>query len=267
VDANGIPAATSSAAPETIHAAALESGLRFRAPITPASAPRTFTRQADVNTLGSFVRPDAQILPRLEDPREPFDESTAPPDFSALHPFHDSTELRSEVLRESPFAAKPRSSDYEKIDSIIQYLRSLQISPFQLILQVLNPDDWHYDQSRNHLYREDSTRLSDLVEAIMRDKDGKRKLLECMRPHLLDFACCTVAEQMAERRATSILSGIGVVTPEFIDAWNIEDEIDTTPFLTRILETAAQTEHAKAHNKIKHPEKVRKTISEVQSFF
>ncbi|KAJ7259360.1 hypothetical protein C8J57DRAFT_1640075 [Mycena rebaudengoi] len=220
MDANSIPAATSSAAPETIHAATPDSGLRFRAPITPASAPHAFTRQADVNTLGSFVLPS-----------------------------------------ESPFTAKPRSSEYEKIDSIIQNLRSQQISPFQLILQVLDPNDWHYDHYRNHLYREDSTRLSDLVEAIMRDEHGKRKLLECMRPHLLAFACNTVAEQMEERRATSILSGIGVVTPEFIDAWNIEEEVDTTPFLTRILETAAQTGHAKAHNKIKHPEKMCRVVT------
>ncbi|KAF8137772.1 hypothetical protein K438DRAFT_1786367 [Mycena galopus ATCC 62051] len=243
VDADSIPAATSSAAPETIHAAAPDSGLRFRAPITPASAPRAFTCQADVNTLGGFVRTDAPVLPRLKDPREPFDESPDLPDFSALHSFHDSTESCSKALSsESPFTTKPRSSEYEKIDSIIQHLLSLQIPPFQLILQVLNPNDWHYDHYRNHLYRKDNTRLSDLVEAIMRNENEKRKLLECMRPYLLDFACSTVAEQMEERQATSILSGIGVITSEFIDAWNIEEDLDVTPFLTRILETAAQTE-------------------------
>ncbi|KAF8123713.1 hypothetical protein K438DRAFT_1792119 [Mycena galopus ATCC 62051] len=217
VDADSIPAATSSAAPETIHAAAPDSGLRFRAPITPASAPRAFTCQADVNTLGGFVRTDAPVLPRLKDPREPFDESPDLPDFSrCIH----STTQRNRVPRRYP----------------------VKIPPFQLILQVLNPNDWHYDHYRNHLYRKDNTRLSDLVEAIMRNENEKRKLLECMRPYLLDFACSTVAEQMEERQATSILSGIGVITSEFIDAWNIEEDLDVTPFLTRILETAAQTE-------------------------
>ncbi|KAF7371830.1 hypothetical protein MVEN_00039800 [Mycena venus] len=246
VDADSIPAATSPAVPQTIHTAVPDSGLRFRAPITPASAPHAFTRQADVNKLGSFVRTNAPVLPRLEDPREPFDESPDPPDFSALH----STTQPNGVPRCFPV----------KIPSY-KTLCSLQISPFQLILQVLNPDDWHYDYYRNHLYREDSTRFSDLIEAIMRDEHGKMKLLECMRPHLLDFACSTVAEQMEERRATLILSGIGVITPEFINAWNIEEEVDTTPFLTHILETAAQTEHAKAHNKIKHPEKMCRVVT------
>ncbi|KAJ7199758.1 hypothetical protein GGX14DRAFT_572475 [Mycena pura] len=264
LDADSLPPATSRAAPETIHVAALDSGFCFRAPITPASGPHAFTRRADVNTLGSFVRTDAPIFPRLEDPREPFDESFDPPDFSALHSSHGlSTESLSEVLPgESPFTMKPRGcSDYDKIHSIIQHLRSLQISPFQLILQVLNPDDWQYEYHRSHLYREGSTRLSELVDAMMHDEHGKTKLLDCMRPHLLDFACKTVAEEMENRREVSIVSGIGVVTPEFIDAWNIEEEVDTTPFLTRILETAAQTKHAAAHNKIKHPQKMCRVVT------
>ncbi|KAJ7210897.1 hypothetical protein GGX14DRAFT_534724 [Mycena pura] len=173
LDADSLPPATSRAAPETIHVAALDSGFCFRAPITPASAPHAFTRRAD----------------------------------------------------------------------------------------VLNPDDWQYEYHRSHLYREGSTRLSELIDAMMHDEHGKTKLLDCMRPHLLDFACKTVAEEMEERREASIVSGIGVVTPEFIDAWNIEEEVDTTPFLTRILETAAQTKHAAAHNKIKHPQKMCRVVT------
>ncbi|KAJ7923252.1 hypothetical protein B0H13DRAFT_1865062 [Mycena leptocephala] len=47
-----------------------------------------------------------------------------------------------------------------------------------------------------------------------------------------------------------------VGTPAFIDDWNMDEEVNSTPFLTRILETAAQTENAKQHNKLKTPEKL-----------
>ncbi|KAJ7144018.1 hypothetical protein C8R44DRAFT_602380 [Mycena epipterygia] len=82
-----------------------------------------------------------------------------------------------------------------------------------------------------------------------------------MRPHILQFACETVAEEMETRRKNSVLQGIGVVTPEFIDAWNLDEEDDMTPFLTQILETAAQTDHAKLHNKKKKPEKMCQVVT------
>ncbi|KAJ7108488.1 hypothetical protein C8R44DRAFT_802810 [Mycena epipterygia] len=87
-----------------------------------------------------------------------------------------------------------------------------------------------------------------------RDYRGERKFEECMRPHILQFACETVAEEMETRRKNLVLQGIEVVTPEFIDAWNLDEEVDMIPFLTQILETAAQTDHAKLHNKKKKPE-------------
>ncbi|KAJ7502197.1 hypothetical protein B0H11DRAFT_1712868 [Mycena galericulata] len=82
-----------------------------------------------------------------------------------------------------------------------------------------------------------------------------------MQPHLLAFACETVAEEMKARRSQSILQGIDVVTPAFIEAWNLDEEIDTSPFLSQILQTAAQTEHAKLHNKKKKPEKMCQVVT------
>ncbi|KAJ7704876.1 hypothetical protein B0H17DRAFT_920817 [Mycena rosella] len=82
-----------------------------------------------------------------------------------------------------------------------------------------------------------------------------------MEPHLLDFACKIVADQMEERRALSTLQGISVITPTFIDQWSIDEEVNATPFLTRILEAAAQTQYAKEHNKKKKPEKMCQVVT------
>ncbi|KAJ7251794.1 hypothetical protein B0H12DRAFT_1202684 [Mycena haematopus] len=83
-----------------------------------------------------------------------------------------------------------------------------------------------------------------------------------MRPHLVDFACQIVAEEMQIRRQKSILSGIAAVSPDFMRTWNLEEEIDSTPFLTAILETAAQTERAKLENKGKNPDKMCRVITQ-----
>ncbi|KAJ7469220.1 hypothetical protein FB451DRAFT_1039061 [Mycena latifolia] len=82
-----------------------------------------------------------------------------------------------------------------------------------------------------------------------------------MRSHLLQLSCDIVAEEMKARRASSLLPGIQVVTPSLIEDWRLDEEVDTTPFLTRILETAAQTERAKLKNKQKKPQKMCKVVT------
>jgi hypothetical protein len=54
----------------------------------------------------------------------------------------------------------------------------------------------------------------------------------------------------------SILPGIAVFTPDFIEKWTFEEDKDHSPFLASILTTASQTERAKKYNKLKNPDKV-----------
>ncbi|KAJ7819607.1 hypothetical protein B0H14DRAFT_2520018 [Mycena olivaceomarginata] len=76
-----------------------------------------------------------------------------------------------------------------------------------------------------------------------------------MRPHMEDFACEIVAEEMETRRHNSMLPGIAVFTPDFIEKWTLHEDKDHSPFLTSILTTASQTERAKKYNKLKNPDK------------
>ncbi|KAJ7923963.1 hypothetical protein B0H13DRAFT_1864431 [Mycena leptocephala] len=96
----------------------------------------------------------------------------------------------------------------------------------------------------------------------MSDQNGKQKLSQCMEPHLLDLACDTVAEEMETRRKNSILPGIEAVTPAFMENWNLDQQVDHSPFLSQILETAAQTERAKLHNKKKKPHKLCQVVTQ-----
>ncbi|KAJ7735351.1 hypothetical protein B0H16DRAFT_1327137 [Mycena metata] len=83
-----------------------------------------------------------------------------------------------------------------------------------------------------------------------------------VQPQLVEFASETVADEMETRRKRSTLSGIGVVTPKFIENWSLDEEEDITPFLTSILIAAAQTERAKAKNKKKKPDKMCKVVTQ-----
>ncbi|KAJ7922080.1 hypothetical protein B0H13DRAFT_1866147 [Mycena leptocephala] len=134
------------------------------------------------------------------------------------------------------------TNSYTKIDRLLAALRRERISPLNIVIQVLDPDDIAYDRYHGNLYHKNGAKLSLLIEMIMSEPKGKQKLLECMQPHLADFTCDTVAEEMEVRRRKSILAGIEAVMPLFMETWNVDEQIDHTPFLTRILETAAQTD-------------------------
>ncbi|KAJ7853791.1 hypothetical protein B0H14DRAFT_3653140 [Mycena olivaceomarginata] len=210
------------------------SNFRFKPPVTPVSVLRPFELREDIEA-GNFRRSDIPAHAHFSDPREPLAHfSDAPRDPSTSETLEDPVPFQLPTI----FDPKPRISLYRKINN------------------VLDPVDVAYDRYRTHLYREESTKLAELVDAIMSDDTGKRKLLEVMRPHLLDFACDIVAEQMQQRRNQSFLPGIAAITPAFIDSWSIDEANNPTPFLTRILETAAQTDHARQHNKMKKPEKM-----------
>jgi hypothetical protein len=157
---------------------------------------------------------------------------------------------------ESFLFRRQRTSTYNKIHGLLAELRRDRISPIDILIQVLDPDDISYDRYRGNLYRDNSTKLMELLQTIFADHNGRRKLLDCMRPHLEEFACETVADEMETRRRNSTLPGIAVVTPDFIENWSLDEDTNDTPFLTSILTAASQTERAKKQNKLKKPDKV-----------
>jgi hypothetical protein len=225
------------------------SSLQFRPIITPDSLPRSSSLP---NAVPHFTIPFAISSSTPSHYNDPF-QSAEP-----LSPFPNYTDqdldgIGPDVL---PFRRRRSTDTYTKIHSLLAGLRQDRISPIDILIQVLDPDDLAYDRYRGNLYTEDSTKLSVLIERIMADDKGKKKLLGCMQPHLEEFACEIVAEEMETRRRNSILPGIEAVTPTFMEKWNLDEEVDHTPFLSQILESAAQTERAKLHNKKKKPQKV-----------
>ncbi|KAJ7187450.1 hypothetical protein GGX14DRAFT_383550 [Mycena pura] len=224
---------------------------RFKPPITPFFAVRPDSSSSAV--ASNLSRPqttppiEQQLLHFLPSPNDP---QELLPEIEEPFPYHGIDLETSSSSRK--LDGRDRAT---KIHDYLRSFRKDKISPLDVLVQALDPDASEDVRYRGNLYREDDNRLSLLLDIIMKDDYGKRKLFECLRPHLENFACEVVAEQMERRRKASYLPGIQAVTPEFIEAWSLEEDTDHTPFLTRILETAAQTDRAAAHNKLKKPHK------------
>ncbi|KAJ7218534.1 hypothetical protein GGX14DRAFT_356904 [Mycena pura] len=95
----------------------------------------------------------------------------------------------------------------------------------------------------------------------MADVDGRRKLRECLRPYLQEFSCETVADEMESLHRVSIIPRVSAVTPDFIENWSLDKDLDATPFLTSILTAAAQTDRAEDSNKLKRPDKMIQVVT------
>ncbi|KAJ7206287.1 hypothetical protein GGX14DRAFT_367375 [Mycena pura] len=224
--------------------------------MTPDSVPRTFFRRNDaIESRTSLPIPSSSTI--LND-NDPFDSAELPDSSSD----YCDQELDGLSLESLPFRRRRSTDTYTKIHTLLAELRRDRISPVDILIQVLDPRDISYDRYRGNLYRDDSTKLAQLIEQIMLDYNGKKKLMHCMDSHLMEYACEKVADEMVTRRKKSTLQGINAVTPAFIEAWNLDEEKDCSPFLTNILETAAQTDRAKAQNKKKRPEKMCQVITQ-----
>ena len=128
------------------------------------------------------------------------------------------------------------------------------LGPFDLVLSVLDGNNPDYSGYRNELYKDKSSKLPSILDAILATDAGKQKLWSWMRLHALEIVCSVIDEEMGSMTKAECLSGISAITPEFIKSWTGATTCKQTPFLTEVLLRASQTSRAKENNKKKHPE-------------
>ncbi|KAJ7914147.1 hypothetical protein B0H13DRAFT_2270878 [Mycena leptocephala] len=174
------------------------SGFQFRPPVTPISihAHLVSRHSAADFPLPSTVHPSTPM---------PHDDSQQSFELPEPSPHLHDGELDGLNPDHTPFRRRRTTDAYTKIHNYLAVLRTDRISPLDLLIQ-----------------------LSKLLETIIADPQGRTKLLDCMRPHVVEFAREIVAEEMEVRWQKSILSGIAAVSPDFVQNWNLE-ESDTAP--------------------------------------
>ncbi len=162
---------------------------------------------------------------------------------------------------ESPITDLSRVSLSERISEVLAILRGRRLSPFDFILQILDEDKPQYSQHRTEFYKEGNQKLFKILNIILANNAGKRKLRTWIhQAAALDLVCDAVAEDMTRVQNADLLPGIAAITPEFIKTWTISSRQELAPYLTSILVAAAQTTIAKDKNKKKKPEMVHITV-------
>jgi len=128
---------------------------------------------------------------------------------------------------------------------VLGILREGRLSPFDLVVELLDDSNSKHWAYRNELYKEENKKLSEILELVFSNGPGKEKLMEWMLPHALEVICRKVSDEMDVVQEVEKLPGLDAITPEFIKAWCISGHQEKAPFLFEILLAAAETASAK----------------------
>ena len=161
---------------------------------------------------------------------------------------------------ESPvnYLAPLQMSLLECILDALAILRGRRLSPFDLILKILDDDNPQYSYHRMEFYKDSNQKLSKILDVILTNDAGKRKLQSWIQqPAVIDLVCNAVSGEMKHVQKADLLPGIAAITPNLIKTWTISAHHKLAPFLSQILSTAAQTMITKEKNKKKNPGVVR----------
>jgi hypothetical protein len=153
--------------------------------------------------------------------------------------------------------ASVRVSRTDKFGKVLALLRDGNLSPFDLVLEILDDCNPEYTGYRVELYKDGNRKLPQILDSIIAVHTGRAKLLSWMRPHALELVCGVIDEEMDSVNKADLLPGLAAITPDFIQAWTVSNLQDRAPFLMEILLRAAETSLAKEKNKIKCPDAVR----------
>ena len=178
---------------------------------------------------------------------------------SVFSPYTNKPSFTSSGSTSNPSSAgsqPAKMSRSERLAKAIGVLKDGWLSPFDLLLEVLDESNPEYAKYRIELYKEKSTKLSRILDHIVATESGKRKLWSWIQPHALGVVCQVIDDEMDSVTTEDILPGLSAIDPEFIKSWAVADVSEKAPFLTQVLCRAAQTSLAKEKNKKKHPDAV-----------
>jgi len=144
-------------------------------------------------------------------------------------------------------------SHAKRINEVINILHDGRISPFDFFLELLDGTNMDFVHYRTELYKEGNNKLAKILDAVLADTKGRRKLYQWMHPHSLDIVCNKVSEEMDTVLAKERLPSLESITPEFIEHWHVPEYQENAPYLSSILSMAAETKTAKQKNKKKSP--------------
>lgn len=162
-------------------------------------------------------------------------------------------------------------STHERISSALKILRDGRISILDLLVKIMDPSQMLYSTYRDRMYVPSATekqlgngRLEKVLDFLWDDPRSHARVLEWMQPHALSYVCDTVYGEMDQVKQCLHVT-LNTITPELLLACDVEKTLSSVvrehaPVLCEIVASAAQTERAKAKNKVKDCSIVRPPI-------
>ena len=146
----------------------------------------------------------------------------------------------------------------ERINNILTILQDLRMSPIDLLMTTLGPQI-QYKHYKDSFYHGNSQAIGQFLNVVDGEKRGHDKLMEWVNVRVLDIVLKKITKEMDSLRLFRM--SIKDLTPEFLMEFNLQSVItevleDRSPWLRRILLTAAQTRRASVENTTKKVEHV-----------
>lgn len=164
---------------------------------------------------------------------------------------------RQRSLSQSTSTRAPKRSLSEKVAELLVPFSKAELSPFDMIVVLVDENTAGFHKYRAKLYHPDNTKLATILDSIASSKGGREKLKEWMRG---DQGAGIVGEMIGEEldglRSSYTLKGVADITPEYIMDRSPNSFSDDVPFTYGILKAAAQTKRQLNENTTKSPEQV-----------
>ena len=129
----------------------------------------------------------------------------------------------------------------ERVQDTLALLRACHLSPFDLVLEILDKDKLEYSYHQTEFYKEGNEKLSKILDAFVSSDPGRSKLRTWMRrPVAVDLFGDVIMQEMNSVQKAELLPGIAAATPEFIKNWTISPHRELAPCFLRVLSIAAQ---------------------------
>ena len=158
---------------------------------------------------------------------------------------------------------RPGISRHQRFKAAITTLHAGKLSPIDLMLHVLDPDNADTHRFERSLYC-DNNKLHLLLDRIVDSRDGKTYIIEWLRKREFDVIGEVVSSEMDQVKKSLAMRVLDLTT-EYIKNWTLETAVSMAvrrdaPVLRSILMKAAQTELAETKNKFKHPDTVSRSL-------
>ncbi|KAJ7667335.1 hypothetical protein B0H17DRAFT_1142824 [Mycena rosella] len=208
---------------------------------------------SDADTMSSFSLEHQMASFKLVDraPELPCANKTSPLPSPAAHP----SKLPKTT---APTFRIPAGSKTSKIDAVLQLLRDARLSPFDIIMHILDPSSGSkYRDYRSALYKDDVYRIQALLDTLLLDERSARIFTEWVKPHAVDVVCDSMAEEMTVlTRALGTAPSVKALTPAYLRGWSLEKCVagpakSIAPTVVRALHTCLNTKEGLAKNKKK----------------